>query len=217
MFPRVSSKEADLFDWITQAVERGGYFGISLLMLAENIFPPIPSEIIMPLAGFVAARGQLTLIGVVLAGAMGSLAGALFWYGVGRWIGPERLKNFSRRHGRWLTLSPAEIDRAGAWFARRGRAAVLVGGLVPGVRTLISVPAGVAGMPLGPFLLTTAVGTLLWTGLDRVLATGGYVLAEGYRDVAGWIEPAGNAVMILALGGYGYRVLTFGKPTREVP
>lgn len=137
-----------------------------------------------------------------------------FWYGVGRWIGPERLKIFSRRHGRWLTLSPADIDRASAWFARRGWAAVLVGRLVPGVRTLISVPAGVAGMPLGPFLLTTAVGTLLWTGL---FATAGYVLAEGYRDVAGWIGPAGNAVLILALGGYGYRVITFEKPTREVP
>jgi membrane protein DedA with SNARE-associated domain len=99
--------------------------------------------------------------------------------------------------GRWLTLSPAEIDRAGAWFARRGRAAVLVGRLVPGVRTLISVPAGVAGMPLGPFLLTTAFGTLLWTGLLAMAA--------------------GNAVLILALGGYGYRVLTFGKPTWEVP
>jgi membrane protein DedA with SNARE-associated domain len=158
--------------------------------------------------------GQLTLIGVVLAGAIGSLAGALFWYGVGRWIGPERLKKFSRRHGRWLTLSLVEIDRASAWFARRGRAAVLVGRLVPGVRTLISVPAGVAGMPLSPFLLTTPFGTLLRTGL---LAAAGYVLAERYRDVAGWIEPAGNAVLILALGGYGYRVLTFGKPTREVP
>ncbi len=118
----------------------------------------------MPLAGFVAARGQLTLFGIVLAGTIGSLAGALFGYGVGRLIGPERLKSFSGRHGRWLTLSPAEIDRASAWFARRGWAAVLVGRLVPGVRTLISVPAGVAGMPLMPFLLSTTLGTFLWTG-----------------------------------------------------
>ncbi|MES2167571.1 MAG: DedA family protein [Pseudomonadota bacterium] len=183
-------------------------------MLAENIFPPIPSEIIMPLAGFVAARGQLILIGVVLAGTIGSLVGALFWYGLGRWIGLKRLKTFSRRHGRWLTLSPAEIDRASAWFARHGWAAILVGRLVPGVRTLISVPAGVAGMPLGPFLVTTALGSLLWTGL---LATAGDVLAERYREVAGWIEPAGNAVLFLALGVYGYRVLTFGKTTRAVP
>lgn len=127
---------------------------------------------------------------------------------------PERLKKFSRRHGRWLTLSPAEIDRASAEFARRGWAAVLVGRLVPGVRTLISVPAGVAGMPLIPFLISTALGTLLWTGL---LAAAGYVLAERYREVAGWIEPAGNAVLILALGIYGYRVMTFEKPAPDVP
>ncbi len=181
-------------------------------MLAENIFPPIPSEIIMPFAGFVAARGQLTLIGVVLAGAIGSLAGALFWYGVGRWIGRDRLKAFCARHGRWLTLGAAEVDRASAWFARRGWAAVFVGRLVPGVRTLISVPAGVAGMPLVPFLVTTALGTLLWTGL---LAGAGYVLAERYREVGGWIEPAGNAVFVLALGAYGYRVVTFGKRSRR--
>lgn len=187
--------------------------GISLLMLAENIFPPIPSEIIMPFAGFVVARGQLTLMGVVLAGAMGSLAGALFWYGVGRWIGCDRLKAFCARHGRWLTLSPSEVDRASAWFARRGRTAVFVGRLVPGVRTLISVPAGVAGMPLVPFLLATALGTLLWTGL---LAGAGYVLAERYLEVGGWIEPASKAVFVLALGAYVYRVVTFGRRSRRM-
>ena len=111
-------------------------------------------------------------------------------------------------------MSPAEIDRAGAWFARRGGAAVLVGRLIPVVRTLISVPAGVAGMPLIPFLLITALGTFVWTGL---LAAAGYVLAERYREVAGWIEPAGNTVLLLALGIYGYRVMTFGKPARDVP
>jgi membrane protein DedA with SNARE-associated domain len=195
-------------DWITQAVERSGYFGIFFLMLAENLFPPIPSEVIMPLAGYVSARGQLTFVGVLVAGAAGSLAGALFWYAVGRWIGSHRLKRFAARHGRWLTLSPAEVDRASAWFARHGQAAVLVGRLVPGVRTLISVPAGVTGMPLMPFLATTAVGTLLWTGL---LASAGYVLAEGYRTVGDWIEPVGSTIVILAFAIYAYRVVTFQK------
>ncbi|MDU0954365.1 MAG: DedA family protein [Bradyrhizobium sp.] len=157
--------------------------------MAENLFPPIPSEVIMPLAGYVSARGQLTFVGVLLAGAAGSLAGALFWCAVRRWFGSHRLKRFAARHGRWLTLSPAEIDRASAWFARHGRTAVLVGRLVPGVRTLISVPAGVTEMPFMPFLATTAVGTLLWTGL---LAAAGYVLAEGYRTVGNWIDRAGQ-------------------------
>lgn len=199
-------------NWITQAVERSGYSGIFLLMLAENLFPPIPSEVIMPLAGYVSARGQLTFIGVLLAGAAGSLVGALFWYAVGRWIGSDRLKRFAARHGRWLTLSPAEIDRASAWFARHGRAAVLVGRMVPGVRTLISVPAGVTGMPLMPFLTATAIGTLLWTGL---LAAAGYVLAEGYQKVGNWIEPIGNGILILAIAIYAYRVATFEKQAGE--
>lgn len=198
---------------MTQAVDRGGYLGVFLLMLAENVFPPIPSEVIMPLSGYVAARGQLTFAGVLLAGTAGSLAGALFWYAVGRWIGRDRLKRFAARHGRWLTLSPAEVDRASAWFARRGVWAVLVGRLVPGVRTLVSVPAGVAGMPLIPFLLASAVGTLLWTGL---LGAAGYVLAESYRAVGGWIEPAGNVILILALAVYGYRVATFRKQAGEL-
>ncbi len=115
-------------DWITQAVERSGYSGIFLLMLAENLFPPIPSEVIMPLAGYISARGQLTFVGVLLAGAAGSLVGALFWYAVGRWIGADRLKRFAARHGRWLTLSPTDVDRASAWFARHGQTAVLSAG-----------------------------------------------------------------------------------------
>lgn len=207
---RDAFREACLLDWITQAVERSGYFSIFLLMLAENLFPPIPSEVIMPLAGYVSARGRLTFVGVLLAGAAGSLAGAMFWYAIGRWIGPDRLKRFAARHGRWLTLSPAEVDRASAWFARHGRAAVFVGRLVPGVRTLISVPAGVAEMPFIPFLVTTASGTLVWTGL---LAAAGYVLAEGYLSVGKWIEPIGNGILILAIAIYAYRVATFGKQT----
>jgi membrane protein DedA with SNARE-associated domain len=195
-----------VFAWISQAVEGGGYVGILLLMLAENLFPPIPSELIMPLAGFIAARGQLTFVGILLAGTLGSLLGALFWYGVGRWIGRDRLKRFAARHGRWLTLHPEEIDRASAWFVRHGWAAVFLGRLAPGVRTLISVPAGIAGMPLLPFLLTSALGSLLWTG---VLAGLGFLLAEGYGAVGNWIEPVANGVMILALALYLYRVARF--------
>lgn len=181
-------------------------------MLIENVFPPIPSEVIMPLAGYIASRGQLTFLGVLLAGTVGSLAGALFWYAIGRWIGRERLKRFAARHGRWLTLSSADIERASVWFSERGHVAVLVGRLVPGIRTLISVPAGVAGMPLLPFLATSAVGTLLWTGL---LAAAGYVLGESYGTVGRWIEPIGNSVLVLAVAVYLYRVVTFGGETRS--
>lgn len=199
-------------DWITQGVERGGYLGIFLLMLVDNLFPPIPSEVIMPLAGYVVARGQLTFVGVLFAGAAGSVAGALFLYAVGRWIGIHSLRRFAARHGRWLTMSPAEIDRASAWFASHGWAAVLVGRMVPGVRSLISIPAGVAGMPLMTFLAATTTGTLLWTGL---LAGAGYLLGGSYQTIGNWIEPAGNVVLILAVAIYAYRVVTFKANTQN--
>jgi membrane protein DedA with SNARE-associated domain len=181
-----------LIEWMTSFVEQTGYVGIALLMLLENVFPPIPSELIMPMGGFAAARGSLSLPGVVVAGCIGSLAGAGFWYGVGRWIGCERLRRFAARHGAWLTISPAEVDRAQAWFQRHGWLAVLIGRLVPGVRTLISVPAGIAEMPLRPFLLFSAVGTAAWTSL---LATAGYMLEEHYHAVAGWLNPLANLVV----------------------
>ncbi|KMO39408.1 alkaline phosphatase [Methylobacterium aquaticum] len=197
-----------MVDWIVTAIERTGYLGVFLLMLIDNIFPPIPSEVIMPLAGFAAGRGQLSFIGVFLAGTAGSLSGTLLWYGVGRWLGRERLRRFAARHGRWLTLSPAEVERAGAWFARRGRVAVLLGRVVPGVRSLISVPAGVAGMPLTLFLAYSALGTIVWTGL---LTAAGYGLGEEYRLVGRLIEPIGNGVLVLALVIYLYRVATFER------
>lgn len=195
-----------MFDWITQAVANGGYTGIFLLMLAENVFPPIPSEVIMPLVGYIAAQGQLSFAGSLLAGTSGSLAGAIFWYAVGRWIGNERLKRFANAHGRWLTLTSTDIDHASAWFARRGWTAVLIGRMIPGVRTLISVPAGVARMPLLPFVCASTVGTFLWTG---ILATAGYLLGENYRLIGGWIEPVSNGVVVVALSVYLYRVVTF--------
>ncbi len=195
-----------MFDWITGFVERSGHLGLLLLMLAENVFPPIPSELIMPLAGFTAARGQLNIALVVLAGSMGSLLGALFWYYIGRWLGADRLKPFAARHGRWLTLSPDEIDRADAWFDRHGAKAVFIGRLIPAVRTLISVPAGVTGMPLVSFLAWTALGTCLWTAL---LAGAGYLLQSQYGLVADYLNPTSNVVLGLLVLWYAYRVVTF--------
>ena len=197
-----------MFDWVTGIVDRTGYFGIALLMLAENLFPPIPSEMIMPLAGFTAARGELSFIPVVLAGMVGSLAGAFFWYLVGRWLGADRLKSWTERHGRWLTLSPDEVDQACTWFNRHGGKAVLLGRLVPAVRTLISVPAGLTGMQIVPFLAYSALGTALWTAL---LTAAGYLLEEQHQRVAGWLNPVSNVVLGLMLLWYLYRVVTFRR------
>lgn len=197
-----------MFEWITGIVDRTGYLGVAGLMFLENLFPPVPSEVIMPLAGFTAARGDLHLVPVILAGMAGSLAGAVFWYLVGSWLGAERLKRWTARHGRWLTLTPDEIDRAHAWFDQHGGKAVLLGRLVPAVRTLISVPAGLSGMRWAPFLAYSAVGTALWTGL---LAVAGYLLEDQYQRVAGWLNPVSNVVLGAILLWYLYRVATFRR------
>lgn len=195
-----------MFDWITGFVERSGYLGIALLMFLENVFPPIPSELIMPLAGFTAARGELSIIGVILAGSVGSLAGGVLWYGVGRWLGLDRLKRLAARHGRWLTLSPEEIDKAQGFFQRHGAKAVLLGRLVPGVRTLISVPAGIVSMPLTAFLIWTGLGTVIWTA---VLAGAGYLLQSQYAKVEAWMGPVSNVIVGAIVVLYIYRVVTF--------
>ena len=195
-----------MFDSIVALVERTGYLGVALLMFAENVFPPIPSELIMPLAGFSAAQGRLSLPLVVASGTLGSLLGLLVWYYLGRALGLERLKRLSARHGRWLTLSPRDVDHANAWFHRHGPAAVLIGRLVPAVRTLISVPAGVSGMRLGPFLAWSACGTLIWSTL---LAGAGYLMEAQYERVSQYLNPVSNAVVALLVVVYLYRVVTF--------
>lgn len=199
-------------NWITSLMDSLGAFGVALLMLAENLFPPIPSEVVMPLAGYTATSAasapMLHLILVILAGTLGSLAGALLWYWIGLRIGIERLKTFSRRHGRWLTLTPDDIDKADAWFDRHGGKAVFAGRLVPTVRTFISVPAGASGMPFGRFLAHTAAGTLLWTAL---LALAGWGLESRHDLVAAWIGPVSTAILVVILAVYLYRVATFGR------
>lgn len=195
---------------LTNWAEQGGYPAIAFLMFLENVFPPIPSEVIMPVAGFAASRGELSLPLAVLAGATGSLAGAWLWYGIGHWLGSERLRSWSGRHGRWLTLSPRAVDRADAWFDRHGGMAVLFGRMIPAVRTLISVPAGIAGMPTVPFLAYSTIGTLLWTG---TLAGLGYVLGGRYEAIGEWSDPVSKAVVVALVLGYLWRVATF-KPER---
>ena len=197
-----------MFDIITSILASLGGLGVFLLMLAENVFPPIPSEVILPLAGYTAAQGRGSLWVVAIAGTLGSAAGAVLWYYVGRWIGIDRLKRFASRHGRWLTLTPGEVDHVDRWFDRYGRWAVLFGRMVPGVRTLISVPAGVSGMPLGPFLVSTLAGSAIWT---VILVMAGYELGERYSQGASVIEPVSNAVLALAVIWYLWRVATFGR------
>ncbi|WP_114942864.1 DedA family protein [Microvirga calopogonii] len=198
-----------MFDWIVSLIDRAGYLGIALLMLLENLFPPIPSEVIMPLAGFSAAKDTLSFAGVVASGTVGSLAGAYFWFLIGRWLGLRRLKRFAGRHGRWLTLHPEEIDQAGAFFARHQAVALFLGRLVPAIRSIISVPAGVYDVPIRIFLFWSSIGTALWTLL---LASAGYLLQSQYERVSEWLNPVSNIVFAGLALWYLYRVIRFKAP-----
>ena len=195
-----------MFDFITDFLQSGGYFAVFALMALENIFPPIPSELIMPFAGFVAARGDLNVIGVLVAGTAGSVAGALPWYYAGQVYGKERLEQLADRHARWLTVTHGDIEHSMDAFEKHGRKVVLLGRLIPAIRTLISVPAGLARMPMGQFLLYSTAGSLLWTA---VLTGAGYLLESQYDRVSQYVDPVSKAVLIGLLGWYLYRVATF--------
>ncbi len=176
-----------------------GYLGIGLLMFLENIFPPIPSELIMPLAGFTVAQGKLNFGMVILAGVLGTVLGTLPWYYAGKILGEQRLKSWADRYGRWLTISSKDIDRADRWFDKHADKAVFFCRLVPGIRTLISLPAGISGMHLVPFLLYSTLGTLLWVSL---LTYAGYVLGDNYELVEKYLAPVSKIVLITLVIGF---------------
>jgi len=181
-----------MVEWITNTMNSLGYWGIGLLMFLENLFPPIPSELIMPLAGFTIAQGNMQFAPVVVAGVLGTVLGALPWYYAGKILGEQRLKSLADRYGRWLTISSKDITRATSWFDKHGSKAVFFCRLVPGVRTLISLPAGISSMPLIPFLLLSTLGTLLWVSL---LTYAGYVLGDNYEIVDKYLGPVSKIVV----------------------
>jgi membrane protein DedA with SNARE-associated domain len=195
-----------MFDWMVEFVRDTGYVGVFLLMLAENLFPPIPSELIMPLAGFNAARGELSLVGVIFAGTLGALAGAFFWYGIGRAFGYARVRWLTERFGRWMTMSPEDLDRARAVFDRHAGKAVFFGRLLPAIRTLISIPAGVSAMSPLAFAFWTTLGTVIWT---TFLTVAGYLLESQYEAVSAYVDPVSNVVVVVIVLIYIYRVVTF--------
>jgi membrane protein DedA with SNARE-associated domain len=189
-----------LLEWITNTITSLGYWGIGLLMFLENVFPPIPSELIMPLAGFTVTQGKLKLGYVILAGILGSMLGTLPWYYAGMYLGNKRLHALADRYGQWLTISGQEIDKANHWFNRHGGKTMFLGRLLPGVRSLISIPAGIARMLLLPFLVYSTAGTTLWVAL---LTLSGYVLGRNYHIVERVIGPVSTIVAIALALAFG--------------
>lgn len=189
-----------MLEWVTDTISAMGYVGIVFLMFLENLFPPIPSEVIMPLAGFGVAQGNLNLWLVIVSGTLGSILGAFPWYYLGRTVRAEKLETWADRYGRWLTLSSKDVRRVTHWFARRrGNLAVGFGRLVPGIRTYISVPAGLTRMPMTPFLLYSTVGTVVWISFLSLM---GYFLGANYERVKEVLGPVSSIVLILLLGSF---------------
>jgi len=190
--------------WIERTINALGYFGIALLTFAENLFPPIPSEVIMPLAGFTASRGQLSVIGAVVAGSAGSIVGTALYYFLGRAVSEQALRRWVRAHGQWVAVSEDDVDKAMHWFGERGHWALLICRCIPGVRTFISLPAGLCGMAFGEFLAYSLVGVVVWTA---ALTYAGVVLGANYDRVAAYIGPAAWVVVGVLAAAFVVHVL----------
>ncbi len=195
--------------FIIEAISRAGYVGIFLLMALENIFPPIPSEVIMGVSGVLVGRGELAFWPLLFIATAGTTAGNMVWYWLGHRWGYERLQPIVERHGRWFTLEWQQIERAQGYFVKHGHWVVFLFRFSPFMRTIISLPAGLVHMPLGRFLAVTFAGSLIWNGL---LIKGGELLGSAFADsqeVLGW---AVLGLIGLGVAIYVYRVVTW-KPS----
>ncbi len=183
-------------------------------MLLENIVPPIPSELIMPLAGFAVARGEMNMAVAIAAGTFGSVLGGLAWYYVGRILGLERIRQLADKYGKWLGISSKEVMDTQEWFSKRGYWAIGLGRMVPGIRTYISVPAGIADMPMFQFLVYSTVGTLVWISL---LTVAGFWLGESYEKVGEFLAPISKIVLVSIAVFVVVRLLSQIKKNKSNP
>ncbi len=180
----------DLASWVQDVINQFGYFGVALLVIIENVFPPIPSEIVLPFAGFVAQQGagaaqsDTSVIGMMIAATIGSVVGALILYFVSAAIGPDRLRAFVEKFGKWFGVKAADLVRAEAWFDRRSSLAVLVGRCVPLIRSIVSIPAGFRRMKLSSFVVLTALGSAVW---NIALIGAGAVLKDQWDRVGDYV------------------------------
>ena len=180
-----------------------GYLGLALLLIVENLFPPIPSEVVLPLAGFLVGRGDLNLWGALAAATFGSVAGAMVLYGLGRWGG----RRLVLRYGKWLRVDEEGLQKAEGWFRRYGDWVVLVARVVPVARSIVSIPAGTAKMPLVRFVVLTTIGSAAWNGF---LIGAGVALGANWQAVSGWIGSYSNVVLVVGAVGVGLMLIIHG-------
>ncbi|QBP42232.1 DedA family protein [Paenisporosarcina antarctica] len=186
-------------NWITDIMSQYGYIGIFLLIMLENIFPPIPSEVILTFGGYMTTQTAMTPIGVVLVSTAGSVVGAVILYGIGLQLDVKRLEKIVDRYGRVLRLTRKDIYKADAWFDKYGIWTVLFCRLIPLIRSLISIPAGMSNMKFGLFLLFTTIGTLIW---NTILVSVGVAVGDNWGSIVGVMDVYSNIVYVLiVLGG----------------
>lgn len=204
----MSSIIEQLGQWIESIILTLSYPGITLVMFLENVFPPIPSELVMPYAGFLSASGKFNLAGVAVAGTIGSVLGAIVLYYVGLWANEPIIRSFVRRFGKWFMISEQDLDKTMHFFDKHGEAVIFFGRLIPIVRSLISIPAGMDRMPMGKFLIFTTLGSAIWTTL---LAVAGYILGANWEQVIDFIEQYQRftlvVIVIAVVGFFAFRLL----------
>jgi membrane protein DedA with SNARE-associated domain len=196
-------------DWVLRLIDAGGYWGIAFLMVLENVFPPIPSELIMGIGGIRVGQGRMEMLPLLFAGTVGTTIGNYFWYLVGSRLGVARLKPLVDRYGRWATVDWRDVERLDAIFERYGQIVVFVFRFMPAFRTMISLPAGLFRMGHIRFLLWTFGGAAIW---NVILAYAGYVLGYNFREVDRYVGPAATATVVLVVVFYVYRLVTW-KPS----
>jgi membrane protein DedA with SNARE-associated domain len=182
-------------DFLPDFIRHYHYVAVFLLMWVETIVPLFPSELVMPLSGLLASQREMSLPGVILSGAAGSMTGAISWYWAARALGYARFKRLVTRYGRVTTVSVHEVEWLEGWFARLGPILVLVGRVIPAVRTAISIPAGLVRMPFWRFLILSAIGALISSGL---LAWLGSLLGPHYREIEHYAGPVSTAIVAAA-------------------
>ncbi|WP_323708298.1 DedA family protein [Mammaliicoccus sciuri] len=171
--------------WITSVMEHFGYFGIALLILLENVFPPIPSEVILTFGGFMTTKSDLTVLGVVVASTIGSVGGAVILYWIGRILNVERIERIIEKWGKYLRLTKEDVRKADAWFDKYGPWTVFFCRFIPLIRSLISVPAGMSGMNQWLFLVLTTIGTLIW---NLVLVLVGAKVGDNWHQIVNYMD-----------------------------
>jgi len=180
--------------WVEQIISSMGYVGLYLVMFLENVFPPIPSEVVLPLAGSLTLTGRFSIFWITIIGMLGSLTGAFLFYGLGKWLGEPRVRTIMERYGRYALLSLNDLDRSLEWFDIYDDWVIFFSRMVPIVRSLISIPAGIANMNITKFSFFTVLGTALWSFL---LALGGRLLGEQWPLIAEFINTYQNIVLVI--------------------